>query len=103
VSGGLGCLDRLPRSATLAHSGYAIADYTDGAVRRLFSFAPPSYLGSLLLAPPRPWLTGPSAAADGPARLRGSLGRCLPPDPRQTHIKGATALGNRKRFAALTR
>ncbi len=40
-------------------------------------------LGSLL-APPRPWLTGPSAAADGPARLRGSLGRCLPPDPRQT-------------------
>jgi len=36
------------------------------------------------LRPPRPWLTGPSAAADGPARLRGSLGRCLPPDPRQT-------------------
>ena len=42
--------------------------------------------GSLCLIPrpPRPWLTGPPAAADGPARLRGSLGRCLPPDPRQT-------------------
>jgi len=51
--------------------------------------------------PPRPWLTGPSAAADGPARLRGSLGRGLPPDPRQTHISEVSGLGNGRRPVGL--
>ncbi len=41
--------------------------------------------------PLRPWLTDPSAAAEGPAHLRGNLGRWLPPDPR--HPRGVPADG----------
>jgi hypothetical protein len=39
------------------------------------------FLSCFSSSPPRPWLTGPPAAAGGPAHLRGSLGRCLPQTP----------------------
>ncbi len=51
--------------------------------------------------PPRPWRLAPRPypQADGPARLRGSLGRGLPPDPRQKDCVAGGGAGTGERVS----
>ena len=87
---GFGCLmiSNLPRGATLAHSGYR-GLYGRGNAPGPFLLCPCSRATwALFFSPPRP--------------LRGSRGRCLPPDPRQTHIAEVMGPGYGKQLVVPT-